>query len=97
MEENNLSENDENDKIYALLVKLYLQNESFWKNFCCCKNVAHILCMASKLLESDKLHLLLLSEDTWLDNNEHLESLKTLQNQLSAQRNRCKNYWSILT
>ena len=41
------------------------------------KNIDHLFCMASEIIESDKLHLLLLSDGTWIDDNEYLESLET--------------------
>ena len=41
------------------------------------KNVDHLFRMASETLESDKLHLFLLSEGTRINDNEYLESLET--------------------
>ena len=53
--------------------------------------------MASKLYDSDELHLLLLSGGTRIDHNGHLKSLETAKEVLaSAQRNRCVNCVSIL-
>ena len=56
------SENNRNDKVYVLFVKLFWQKQLSWKNSCSAKNTAHLFCMASKLLKSDKLHLFLLSD-----------------------------------
>ena len=61
---------------------------NFWLNYCdknnhikriplAVKNVDHIFRMASEILESDKLHLFLLSEGTRINDNEYLESLET--------------------
>ena len=40
------------------------------------KNVGHPFRKASEIIESDKLHLLLLSDGTRIDYNEYLESLE---------------------
>ena len=32
--------------------------------------------MASEIIEADRLHLFLLSEGTWIDDNEYLSSLE---------------------
>lgn len=61
------------------------------------KNIEYLVCMASKLYDSDKLHLLLLSDGTRIDHNGHLKSLETATEVLaSAQRKRCVNCLSIL-
>ena len=58
----------------------------FWLNYCdknhieripvAMKNRDHLFNMASEIIEADRLHLFLLSEDTLIDNNEHLSSLE---------------------
>ena len=37
------------------------------------KNIDYLFHMASEIIESDRLHLFLLSEGTWIDDNECLE------------------------
>ena len=59
----------------------------FWLNYCdgnqigripiAVKNIDHIFRMASETIESEKLHLFLLSAATRIDDNEYLESLGT--------------------
>ena len=55
----------------------------FWLNCCdgnnhheripiAVKNIDHLFRMASEILESDKLHLFLLSDDTRIDDNKYL-------------------------
>ena len=58
----------------------------FWLNYCdrnhieripiAVKNIDHLFRMASEIIESDKLHLFLLSDSTRIDDNEYLESLE---------------------
>ena len=36
----------------------------------------HLFCLASEILEADKLHLFLLSDGTRIDNNKYLSSLE---------------------
>ena len=40
------------------------------------KNIDYLFHMASEIIESDRLHLFLLSEGTWIDDNECLEYLE---------------------
>ena len=40
------------------------------------KNIDQLFNMASEIIEADRLHLFLLSEDTRIDNNEHLSTLE---------------------
>ena len=58
----------------------------FWLNYCdgnieripvAVKNIDHLFCMASEIIEPDKLYLFLLSDGTRIDDNEYLESLET--------------------
>ena len=60
----------------------------FWLNYCdrnnhiertpiAVKNIDHLFRMVSEILESDKLHLLLLFDGIRIDDNECLESLET--------------------
>ena len=60
----------------------------FWLNFCDrnnhieripvgVKNIDRLFRMASEMIESDKLHLLLISDCTLIEDNEYLESLET--------------------
>ena len=58
----------------------------FWLNYCnenhieripvAMKNTDHLFHMATEIIEVDRLHLFLLSDDIWIDNNEYLESLE---------------------
>lgn len=41
------------------------------------KNISHLFCMPGEKLESDNLHLLLLSDSTRISDNEYLKSLDT--------------------
>ena len=58
---------------------------NFWLNYCndhieripiSVKNIDHRFYLASEIIEADRLHLSLLSEDTQIDDNEYLESQK---------------------
>ena len=58
----------------------------FWLNYCdknhiekipvAVKDIGHLFNMASEIIEADRLHLFLLSDGTWIDDNECLESLE---------------------
>ena len=58
----------------------------FWLNYCdknhieripvAVKNMDHLFNMASEISEADRLHLFLLSDGTWIDDNEYLSSLE---------------------
>ena len=61
----------------------------FWLNYCttdqnhhieripvAVKSIGHLFRMASEIIEADRLHLLLLSDVTQIDNNEYLQSLE---------------------
>ena len=57
----------------------------FWLNYCneniertpvAVKNIDHLFNMASEIIEADRLHLFLLSDNTRIDNNEYLSSLE---------------------
>lgn len=86
-----------NEKVYVLLVELFQQKQSSKKNPVGFKNIEYLVCMASKLYDSDELHLLLLSDGTRIDHNGQLKSLETATEVLApAQRNRCVNCLSIL-
>ena len=70
----------------------------FWLNYCdgnhieripiAMKNIGHFFRMTSEIIECDKLHLLLLSDSTRIDDNEYLER--------GTQRNSSINCQSIL-
>ena len=70
----------------------------FWLNYCdgnhieriliAVKNIDHFFCMTSEIIESDKLHLFLLSDGTRIDDKEYLER--------GTQRNNSRNCRSIL-
>ena len=70
----------------------------FWLNYCdgnhieripiAMKNIGHFFRMTSEIIECDKLHLLLLSDGTRIDDNEYLER--------GTQRNSSINCQSIL-
>ena len=40
------------------------------------KDIDHLFCMATEIIEADKFHLFLLSDGTRIDDNEYLSSLK---------------------
>ena len=58
----------------------------FWLNYChenhieripvAVKNIDHLFNLASEIIETDRLHLFLLSDGTWIDENEYLSSLE---------------------
>ena len=58
----------------------------FWLNYCdknhiekiplAVKNIDHLFNLASEMIRTDNLHLFLLFDGTWIDNNEYLSSLK---------------------
>ena len=59
----------------------------FWLNCCdgnhriervpvTVKNIGHLFHLASEIIKADRLHLVLLSDSTRIDDNEYLESLE---------------------
>ena len=58
----------------------------FWLNYCDknhieripipVKNIGHLFHLVSEIIKADRLHLLLLSDGTRIDDNEYLESLE---------------------
>ena len=40
------------------------------------KDIDHLFNIASEITEADNLHLFLLSDGNWIDDNEYLESLE---------------------
>ena len=57
----------------------------FWLNYCnenhieipvAVKNIDHLFNLASEIIKADNLHLILLSDGTWIDDNEYLSSLE---------------------
>ena len=58
----------------------------FWLNYCdeshiekipaAVKNTDHLFNLASEMIGADNLHLFLLSDGTWIDDNEYLSSLE---------------------
>ena len=40
------------------------------------KDIGHLFCMATEIIEADKFHLFLLSDGTRIDDNEYLSSLE---------------------
>ena len=58
----------------------------FWLNYCHknhvetipipMKDIDHLFRLASEIIEANRLHLLLLSDGTQIDNNEYLSSLE---------------------
>ena len=59
----------------------------FWLNYCdenhhteripvAVKNIGQLFNLASEIIEVDRFHLFLLSDDTRIDDNEYLESLE---------------------
>lgn len=60
------------------------------------KNIDHIFCMASELLEFDKLCLFLILDGTLINDNGYLESLDKATVLISEWRNRCVKCLFIL-
>ena len=52
------------------------------------KDIDHLFCIASELLESNKLNLFSLSDGTRIDDNEYLKILENAK-KLAAQRLTC--------
>ena len=59
----------------------------FWLNYCnenhhieripvAVENIDHLFNLASEMIETDKIHQLLLFDSTWIDNDEYLSSLE---------------------
>ena len=58
----------------------------FWLNYCdenyieripvAVKNIHHLFNLAREIIKVDRLHLFLLSDGTWIDDNEYLGSLE---------------------
>ena len=75
----------------------------FWLNYChenhiegvpfAVKNMDHLFNLASEIIKSDRLHLILLSGDTRIDDNEYLENLENGTELIVCKS---KNYRSIL-
>ena len=40
------------------------------------KNINHLFNLANEIIEADRLHLFLLSDGTWIDENEDFSSLE---------------------
>ena len=66
-------------------MKTYSSFQCFWLNYCdeniertpvAVKNIDHLFNMASEIIKTDRLHLLLLSDDTRIDDNEYLSILE---------------------
>ena len=57
-----------------------------WVNYCdenhieripiAVENIGHLFHLASQIIKADRLHLFLLSDGTWIDEHEYLESLE---------------------
>ena len=72
-------------EIYSSFQKL-LTFMYFWLNYCdknhieriavAVKDICHLFNLASEIIEADRLHLFLLSDGTWIDDNEYLSSLE---------------------
>ena len=63
----------------------------FWMNYCdenhhiekipfAVKNIDHLFNLASEMIGADRLHLFLISDDTWIDTNEYLVAWETVEN-----------------
>ena len=66
-------------------METYSSFQYFWLNYCdenieripvAVKNIDHLFNMASEIIKADRLHLLLLSEGTRIDDNEYLSILE---------------------
>ena len=83
-----------------LKIKMFMY---FWLNYCdenhiegvpfAVKNMDHLFNLASEIIKSDRLHLILLSGDTRIDDNEYLENLENGTELIVCKS---KNYRSIL-
>ena len=66
-------------------METYSPFQYFWLNYCdeniertpvAVKNIDHLFDMASEIIKADRLHLLLLSDGTRIDDNEYLSILE---------------------
>ena len=79
----------------------------FWLNYCDenhhieiisigVKNIGHLSQLVSEIIKADRLHLFLLSDGTWIDDNKHLESLENGTELIACTEEQTRNFWSIL-
>ena len=79
----------------------------FWLNYCdgnhhikripiAVKNMDHLFCMATEIIEFDVFNLFLLSDGTRIDDNEYLDSLENGTELISVRRNKSRNCQSVL-
>ena len=79
----------------------------FWLNYCDenhhieripigVKNIGHLFQLVSEIIKADRLHLFLLSDGTWIDDNKHLESLENGTELIACTEEQTRNFWSIL-
>ena len=79
----------------------------FWLNYCdgnhhikripiAVKNMDHLFCMATEIIEFDVFNLFLLSDGTRIDDNKYLDSLENGTELISVRRNKSRNCQSVL-
>lgn len=80
------------------MVELFQQKQSSWENSCCYEIYWSFFCMASEILETDMLHLFLLSDGTWIDDNEYLQRLENATELIvciEEQMQKLSNYFDL--
>ena len=59
------------------------------------KDIDHLYCLASKIIEADRLHLFLLSDGTRIDDNEYLESLENSTELIACAEDKLLVYFEL--
>ena len=81
---------------YVFLVKLLRWKPSIEIISIGVKNIGHLFQLVSEIIKADRLHLFLLSDRIWTDDNKHLESLENGTELIVCTEEQTRNYWSIL-
>ena len=77
----------------------------FWLDYCdknqieripiAVKDIDHLSCMASEIIEANRLHLFLLSDGTRIDDNEYLESLENSTELIACAEDKLLVYFEL--
>ena len=77
----------------------------FWLDYCdknqieripiAVKDIDHLFCMASEIIEANRLHLFLLSDGTRIDDNEYLESLENSTELITCAEDKLLVYFEL--
>ena len=77
----------------------------FWLDYCdknqieripiAVKDIDHLFCMASEIIEANRLHLFLLSDGTRIDDNEYLESLENSTELIACAEDKLLVYFEL--